>query len=156
MSKSVLVIDNDENIVRLLTFVFEEKGYTVYTAFDGVEGVGLALLHKPSVIICDVVMGEMHGFEVLQKVRSHPDLAGVVVIVEDQDAPPPMRRHASWYGKAGARGGAGEINDLRGRRDRHAAHRPGTASRMPLYQAEGPDLSTGALHSSGCGKEPKN
>ena len=81
MTKSILIIDNDESIVEFLSFFFESKGFTVYTALDGVEGVNLALFHKPAVIISDMMMGQMHGFEVLQKIRSHPELASAVLIV---------------------------------------------------------------------------
>ena len=81
MAKSVLIIDNDESIVEFLSFFFESKGFKVYTALDGVEGVNLAMVHKPSVIISDMMMGQMHGFEVLQRIRSHPELASAVLIV---------------------------------------------------------------------------
>jgi CheY-like chemotaxis protein len=80
-SRSILIIDNDESIVEFLSFFFESKDFTVYTALDGVEGVNLALLHKPAVIISDMMMGQMHGFEVLQRIRSHPELASAVLIV---------------------------------------------------------------------------
>ena len=79
--KVILIIDDDESVVELLASFFERKGFTVYTALDGVEGVDLALRHHPSVIISDMMMGQMHGFEVLQQIRSHPELARAVVIV---------------------------------------------------------------------------
>ena len=77
----ILVIDNDESIVEFLAYVLEDRGYIVHTALDGAAGMELALRHRPPVIICDLMMGQMHGFEVLQKIRAHPDLAGTVVIV---------------------------------------------------------------------------
>ena len=61
MDKTLLVIDNDESLVDIESFYFSDQGYTVYTAFDGDVGVKLALLHKPSAIVCDMIMGEMHG-----------------------------------------------------------------------------------------------
>ncbi len=81
MQKTILIIDNDESMVELESFLFSENGYTVYTAFDGDAGVELALRHRPAVIICDLIMGRMHGFEVLQALRSHPELANTIVIV---------------------------------------------------------------------------
>lgn len=81
MDNSVLVIENDAALVRLLTLVFEQRGFTVYAAYDGVEGVKLALLRRPAVIILDIMLPEMHGFDVLQEIRSHPELARAVVIV---------------------------------------------------------------------------
>ncbi len=81
MQKTILIIDDDESMVELESFLFSENGYTVYTAFDGDAGVELALRYRPAVIICDLIMGRMHGFEVLQALRSHPELANTIVIV---------------------------------------------------------------------------
>jgi CRP/FNR family cyclic AMP-dependent transcriptional regulator len=81
MKGVILVIDNDRSIVDFLSFVLEDAGYTVHTALDGDQGVALALRHRPAVIICDLMMGHMHGFEVLQAIRSHPELARTAVIV---------------------------------------------------------------------------
>jgi two-component system sensor histidine kinase/response regulator len=80
VAKSILIIDNDASLVAFLAFLFEEQGFTVYTALDGDEGVTLAARHKPSVIISDMMMGHMHGFEVLQRIRSDPELNRTVVI----------------------------------------------------------------------------
>ena len=81
MKRSILIIDNDESLVAFLAFFFEDRGFTVYTAHDGTVGVDLATRHKPLVIISDMMMGEMHGFEVLQQIRSNPELARTVVVV---------------------------------------------------------------------------
>lgn len=86
MDKTVLVIDNDEALVEIESFYFSEQGYTVYTAFDGNEGVRLALQHKPAAIVCDLIMGEMHGFEVLQTLRANPDTKHTVVIMTSAKA----------------------------------------------------------------------
>jgi len=82
----VLVIDNDESIVEFLSFVLEDAGYAVHTALDGHDGVAQALRHRPAAIICDLMMGQMHGFEVLQEIRAHPELAATVVIVASSKA----------------------------------------------------------------------
>jgi DNA-binding response OmpR family regulator len=80
-ARSVLVIDNDRELVDLLAFYFEEHGFAVETAVDGHIGVAAALLRKPDVIICDLIMDRMHGFEVIQKVRARPELAGTLLIM---------------------------------------------------------------------------
>jgi len=78
---TVLVIDNDQSIVDFLSFVLEEAGWEVESALDGHTGVALAIDHRPAVILCDLLMAEMHGFEVLQAIRARPELTGAVVIV---------------------------------------------------------------------------
>ena len=79
--RSVLIIDNDREIVDLLSFYFEEHGFVVETAVDGHIGVAAALMHKPDVIICDLIMERMHGFEVIQKIRARTELEGTRIIV---------------------------------------------------------------------------
>ena len=86
MDKTLLVIDNDESLVDIESFYFSDQGYTVYTAFDGDIGVKLALLHKPSAIVCDMIMGEMHGFEVLRTLRANPEMKHTVVIMTSAKA----------------------------------------------------------------------
>ena len=86
--KSVLVIDNDESLVELLQFFFEQRGYTVWTAHDGDVGVELAMRHRPTAIVCDMIMGQMHGFEVLQQLRQHPELARTPIIAASAKAYP--------------------------------------------------------------------
>lgn len=79
--RSVLIIDNDRDLVDLLAFLFEEHGYAVETAVDGHTGVAVAQLRTPDVVICDIVMDRMHGFEVIQKLRGRPELAGTQIIM---------------------------------------------------------------------------
>ncbi len=86
MDKTILVIDNDEALVEIETFYFTEQGYTVHTAYDGTEGVKLALELKPPAIVCDMIMGEMHGFEVLRTLRAHPDMHSTVIIMTSAKA----------------------------------------------------------------------
>jgi DNA-binding response OmpR family regulator len=79
--RTVLIIDNDRDIVDLLAFFFEEQGYSVDTAVDGHTGVALAQLRRPDVVICDIVMDRMHGFEVIEKLRARPEFARTLLIM---------------------------------------------------------------------------
>ena len=86
MDKTLLVIENDETLVDLVSFYFSEHGYTIYSALDGNKGVELALEHKPAAIICDVIMGEMHGFDVLRTLRERPEMKDTVIIITSAKA----------------------------------------------------------------------
>ncbi len=86
MAKTLLIIENDETLVEIAAFYFTEEGYTVFTAFDGDEGVKLALKERPSAIMCDIIMGTMHGFDVLKTLRAHPDLKHTVIIMTSAKA----------------------------------------------------------------------
>jgi DNA-binding response OmpR family regulator len=98
MDKTMLVIDDDEATVKLEKLFFSGKGYTVYTAPDGDVGVELALQHKPSTILCDVMMGRMHGFEVLRTLRTHPDMKQTVMIMTSAKAYKPDIERARLLG----------------------------------------------------------
>jgi CheY-like chemotaxis protein len=80
-SRAILIVDNDASLVAFLAFFFEDRGFTVYTAHDGSEAVGLARRHKPPIIISDMMMGQVHGFELLQQVRADPELRDTPVII---------------------------------------------------------------------------
>jgi DNA-binding response OmpR family regulator len=86
MDKTLLVIENDESLLDLVSYYFSEHGYTVRTAMDGDKGVELALEHKPAAIICDVIMGEMHGFDVLRTLRANADMKDTVIVITSAKA----------------------------------------------------------------------
>src|SRR5262249_48664673 len=68
------------SLLGFLAFYFEDKGFTVHTASDGAEAIGLARRLRPPVIITDLMMNEMHGFELIQQVRADPGMSRTVVI----------------------------------------------------------------------------
>ena len=77
----ILVIDDDSNARRLLTRVLEDQGYEVITAEGGEEGIALAKSEKPAVITCDILMPNIDGWEVLQRLKGDPDTASIPVVM---------------------------------------------------------------------------
>jgi len=77
----VLVVDDEPDIVRLLTFALQADGYQVYSAKNGSEGLERARQEKPDVVILDVMMPGMDGFEVCNELRSKPDTASLPIIM---------------------------------------------------------------------------
>ena len=86
MEKSLVIIENDESLLDVAAFYFSEQGWDVHTAVDGHHGVQLALERKPSAIICDIIMGEMHGFDVLRTLRARPETKDTVIIITSAKA----------------------------------------------------------------------
>ena len=85
----ILVVDDEPSIVALLRLTLEQQGYPVDTAANGVEALQKIIARKPRLLILDVMMPEMDGFELLRHVRDEPDLADLPVIVltaKSQDA----------------------------------------------------------------------
>ena len=80
-SKKILIVDDEPAIIEILTARLESLGYAVCSAGDGVEGVGKAMLEKPDLIIMDVLMPRMTGYEATKKIREVRELENVPVIV---------------------------------------------------------------------------
>jgi CRP/FNR family transcriptional regulator, cyclic AMP receptor protein len=80
--KTVLIIDDDRDYVSAITALLESAGYRVISAGNGRDGVQEAKVHKPDVILLDVMMTERtEGFFTLQEFRRIPELKDTPVIV---------------------------------------------------------------------------
>jgi two-component system phosphate regulon response regulator PhoB len=78
---TVLVIDDDPVIVNLLQVNFEIEGYTVLTATAGEAGLAQARSGDPDVIVLDVMMPGMDGFEVARRLRADPQISRIPLIL---------------------------------------------------------------------------
>src|SRR5581483_695974 len=81
MSATVLVVDDDPVIQKLLQVNFEMEGYIVITAGDGVEGLERARADRPDIIICDIMMPRMDGLEVTRTLKGDPDTAPIPIVL---------------------------------------------------------------------------
>lgn len=81
MSKTVLVVDDQPHIVRLIQVNLEKEGFRVATAGDGVEGMEKVRALTPDLIILDVIMPRKDGFEVLREMKADDRLAHIPVVM---------------------------------------------------------------------------
>lgn len=72
--KKVLLIEDSAEILNNLSEFLELSNYKVFTADNGKEGIEQAMMHKPDVIVCDIMMPELDGFGVLHILQHNPDL----------------------------------------------------------------------------------
>jgi response regulator RpfG family c-di-GMP phosphodiesterase len=80
MTRTLLLVDDEENILRALTRVFRRDGYTVLTATGGAAGLELLAQHEVGVVITDQRMPEMTGVEFLGRVKErYPDTMRIVL-----------------------------------------------------------------------------
>jgi diguanylate cyclase (GGDEF)-like protein len=79
--KKVLVIDDDLELQELLKFSFQHFGYDVYQAYDGKEGLKKIKEVLPDIIVLDIIMPEMNGFEVIEEIKQDPELCLIPVIM---------------------------------------------------------------------------
>lgn len=81
MPVKVLVCDDERHIVRLIQVNLERNGYQVVTAFDGKEGLEKVKSEKPQLVVLDVMMPYMDGFEVLKNLRRDAETESLPVIM---------------------------------------------------------------------------
>jgi len=80
MKKRVLVIEDNEQNLYLVTFILERHGYEVNAARDGGEGIDLAAVLKPDIILLDIQLPVMDGYAVARKLRTNAALDQVPII----------------------------------------------------------------------------
>jgi CheY-like chemotaxis protein len=76
----VLVVDDEKTLLLIAQRVLEKDGFDVLTAADGLEGLRKARENLPDIIILDIVMPEMNGYEVCRKLQTFPDTCNIPVI----------------------------------------------------------------------------
>lgn len=69
MERKILIVDDEKAIVDILKFNLQKDGYRILEAYDGAEGYEMALREKPDLILLDVMLPNMDGFEVCKKLR---------------------------------------------------------------------------------------
>ena len=80
-TQTVLVVDDERPTVELLTDVLRGQGLRVLAAYDGREAIALARSERPQLIVLDLIMPGLTGFDVVQQLRTHPDTRGIPVLI---------------------------------------------------------------------------
>jgi DNA-binding response OmpR family regulator len=88
MQQSILIIDDDESLTGAMAEALTDVGYSVICSGTSAEGLLLAQMHQPDVILCDVVLPDAVGFDTVSALRAHPATCQVpvVLITGDDDA----------------------------------------------------------------------
>lgn len=81
MAKKILAVDDERHIVRLVQINLEKEGYEVVTASNGREALEKVSSEKPDLIVMDVMMPEMDGFEALKRLKDNSATAQIPVIM---------------------------------------------------------------------------
>jgi twitching motility two-component system response regulator PilH len=79
--KNVLVVDDSPTDSHLLTEMLRKHGYKVFTAGNGEEGIAAAKREKPDLVLMDIVMPGMSGFEATRTLSKDPETAAIPVII---------------------------------------------------------------------------
>jgi DNA-binding response OmpR family regulator len=101
MGKKILVVDDDKHVPRLSKTALERAGYAVLVATDGMEALSSIERERPSLLLLDIAMPNMDGFETLRRLKSAPATCSIrIVIVTARDGDADIKR--AW--QAGADG----------------------------------------------------
>lgn len=76
----ILVVDDAEELRDLLKIILEQGGYRVETAADGVEAIAMVGAHRPDLVLLDVEMPRMDGFEACRQLKENPFTEDIPVI----------------------------------------------------------------------------
>ncbi len=80
MSTTILLVEDNELNRDMLSRRLERKGYTVRMAVDGAEGVAQAVALKPNLVLMDLSLPVMDGWEAIRQIKANPETAGIPVI----------------------------------------------------------------------------
>jgi two-component system alkaline phosphatase synthesis response regulator PhoP len=79
--KTILVIEDSKPLNRILCFDLDKAGFKTISAFNGKDGFEMAVEKKPDLVLLDVNIPLMNGFEVCWKIKSHPDIKKLPIIM---------------------------------------------------------------------------
>ena len=81
MAKRVLIVDDEPNIVTSLEFLMSRNGYDIAVARDGREAMTLLEDFAPDLVLLDVMLPQIDGFEVCQRIRAHPERSATKIVM---------------------------------------------------------------------------
>lgn len=80
MKKNILIVEDNEQNLYLSRFILEKSGYSVISACDGLEGIRMAINETPDLIILDIQLPAMDGYEVARKLKENPKTESIPIV----------------------------------------------------------------------------
>lgn len=101
MKRTILIIEDNEQNLYLLTFLLEKHGYRIEAAQDGQAGIETAVRIRPDLILLDIQLPVMDGYAVARRLRTYPELIQTPIIAVTSYAMPGDREKALESGCTG-------------------------------------------------------
>lgn len=98
---TVLIVDDSKTVVHALKTVLEQDGYTTLTAMNGEQAVEMTRQHKPDLVLMDVIMPGMTGFQATRILHKDPETAEIPVVIISASEQPTEK---AWCKRLGAKG----------------------------------------------------
>ena len=83
---TILVVDDDREIVKVLSRLLELEGYRVFTAFDGMEALELLVAHKIHLLLMDVMMPRLDGLSTLMEIRRKRNIPVILLSAKTEES----------------------------------------------------------------------
>ena len=80
MPKEILIVDDEPSIVVPIQFLMEQQGYSVLVAENGEDALDIIYKYKPDLILLDIMLPRIDGYEVCEIVRLNPEYRGIKII----------------------------------------------------------------------------
>ncbi len=77
----ILIVDDSPTEIHVLTTILEKEGYSISTATNGEDGIAKATAEKPDLILMDVVMPGMNGFQATRSISKNPETSSIPIII---------------------------------------------------------------------------
>lgn len=81
MTERILIVDDDPDALTLIGLTLERRGYTVIKAASGPDALDLVDKERPDLVLLDLMMPQMDGYEVCRRLKSNPDLADIPIVM---------------------------------------------------------------------------
>ena len=78
--KTILIVEDNEKNMKLVRDILRAKGYATLEAVNGLDGVTLALEHKPDLVLMDIQLPDINGIEAFERIRANADTAAIPVV----------------------------------------------------------------------------
>jgi two-component system, cell cycle response regulator DivK len=78
--KTILIVEDNEKNMKLARDILRAKGYATLEAVNGLDGVKLALEHKPDLVLMDIQLPDINGIQAFERIRGNADTAKVPVV----------------------------------------------------------------------------
>lgn len=81
MAQKILIVDDDLETLRLVGLMLQRQGFEIVAANNGTQAMGLARNEKPDLVVLDIMMPDIDGYEVTRQLRNDPDTTGIPIIL---------------------------------------------------------------------------
>jgi DNA-binding response OmpR family regulator len=81
LKKKILVIDDKEELLMLVEIIFQEIGYEIICLKDSEEAFEYVIREKPDIVILDIMMPKLNGWDVLKQIKEHPSTSSIPILI---------------------------------------------------------------------------